>query len=120
MVQENQTSQTFIKPSFSSFGTYLLLPMQNGVMRSKVMVRCFEFLLPLTRCPLPAILFDSFYCLPIHGYCYELNRIATSYLKRKNKINLVYHKCLNLFKKESSYHEMGEQKANNSRTKELY
>ena len=28
--------------------------------------------------PLHAFLFDSFYCLPIHSSCYELNRIATS------------------------------------------
>ena len=27
---------------------------------------------------LPAFPFDSFYFLPIHGYCYESNSIATS------------------------------------------
>ena len=33
----------------------------------------------IDKCTLRAVLFDSFYYLPIHAYCYKSNRIATKW-----------------------------------------
>ena len=49
---------------------------------------CFQDKWPANKIfiSLHAILFDSFYFPPIHGYCYESNKIATSEFSKIDQV----------------------------------